>query len=74
MNQSRSFKVVPRGLSTSVHPNFADLHAVIDTGSEYVVAYNFMKHTLLSISRFHANSTLSTALLGENTFKVLCKY
>jgi hypothetical protein len=60
--------VLPFDVSIPAHPNIAGLLAAVKTDNGTLVVHTYAKHTALSVSRFHANSTLSSPLLGEMLF------
>ena len=50
--------------STSLHPGIAHVLKFVEEKGKFAVVQTFAKHSLLSIARFHAATTLSSATLG----------
>lgn len=53
--------------STSLHPGIAHVLKFVEDKNSFVTVQSFAKHSLLSISRFHAATTLSSATLGSQS-------
>lgn len=51
--------------STSVHPGIAAICKFIETNNEFVVVQEYSKHSMLSLSRFHAKTSMSSPSLAR---------
>jgi hypothetical protein len=54
-------------MSNALHPNIAPVWKFVEEKCKIALVQSFAKHSLLSISRFHAATTLSSATLGSQS-------
>ncbi len=54
------------------HPGISRAYKLLHTEDKVFIIHNFAKHSLLSVSRFHSNTTLASGMLA-NTTGVGCK-
>lgn len=63
--QKLHLKVDVKPSSMALHPGVAVVYAYIETKENIIVIQEYAKHTALSISRFHAKTTLSLPTLSK---------
>ncbi len=63
--QKLQLKVDIKPPSMAMHPGVAVVYAYIETKENIIVIQEYAKHTALSISRFHAKTTLSLPTLSK---------
>jgi hypothetical protein len=65
IKSSSSLYLEPRIISTSLHPGIAATFSFVESDKEVLISQSYAKHSMLSLSRFHSKTTLSSPTLGR---------